>query len=52
MVLMKKKWGGNSRKRFHSEMCGNAVLGGAELMKILWDSPRMAVLWNLLNTFG
>ena len=35
-------WGGNRKKRFYSEMWGNAVWG--RLVKILWDSLCVKVL--------
>ena len=49
-VLMKKKWGGNRKKRFYSEMQGNNVWGG--LVKVLWDSPCVTILWELSLSKG
>ena len=53
---MKKKWGGNRRKSFCSEMWENVfrVLSGVGggLMKILWGSPCVTVRQKLLNAFG
>ena len=38
------------KKRFYSETQGNAVCGG--LMKILWNSPCVTVLWKLFLSRG
>ena len=41
---------GQQKKRFYSETQGNAVCGG--LMKILWNSPCVTVLWKLFLSRG
>ena len=44
---MKKKWVGNRKKRFYSEMWGNAVWGGGSgensVGLPLYDGPMMSV---------
>ena len=45
-----KKWRGNKKKRFCSEMWGNAVWGG--LVKILWASSYLTILWKLSLSKG
>ena len=44
-VLMKKKWGGNRRKSFYSEMWGNAVRGLRRVWG-LWKSHGTLHVWR------
>ena len=45
-----KKEGDSKKKRIYSKMWENAVWVG--LIKILWDSPCVMVLWKLLAPVG
>ena len=45
LEVLIKKMERQQKKRFYSETQGNAVWGG--LMKILWNSPFVTVLWKL-----
>ena len=46
---MKKNWGGNTMKKFYSEMW--ETLFGARLVKIPSESSCMTVLQKLVNVF-
>ena len=43
---MKKNWESNRNKMSYSKIWGNTVRGS--LVKILWNSPCVTVLWKLL----